>query len=104
MVYFIKNICVSDFSLIPDEDDDTSDDDEHARTRVARVITQLITSNAAKNTSKKANQLYQSKARETPVTLWTGLKLGAQRRLETINFNHRLGLSISSSCVTEIKS
>ena len=89
--------------MIPDEDDDTSDDDEHARTRVARVITQLITSNAAKNTSKKANQLYQSKARETPVTLWTGLKLGAQRRLETINFNHRLGLSISSPCVTEIK-
>ena len=63
----------------------------------------MITSNAAIEESKTAKQLYQSKSRETPTTLWNGLKLGVQRRLGTINFNHRLGLSIPSTRVTEIK-
>lgn len=104
MLYF------SDFSLLPDQefqtdvpDNEHNDNPEHARSLVSKVVTQLIVANAGKYSSKKANELYQSRKRETPITLWNGLKLGVRRRHGAIGFNHRLGLSISSTRVTEIK-
>ena len=96
----------SDFSITPIEEEDmnNSDDEEDTRSLVSRVVTQLLCSNAVKYKPKKnAKQLYQSKTIETSVTIWNGLKMGVQRRLTSIAFNHRLGISISASRVSEIR-
>ena len=84
--------CFSDFSLFPDQELETNAPDsehdehpEHARSLVSKVVTQLLVANAGKRSSKKASELYQSRKRETPITLWNGLKLGVHRRQGAID-------------------
>ena len=57
--------------------------EETARIKVAYSISQLIISNAVKRISK-AQKLKQMKERETPLTLYKGLKSHVKRQTETI--------------------
>ena len=74
-----------------------------ARFRVACTISQLICSNAAKQSSS-ARTLYQMKDRETPFPLYVGLKLHASARQKaTINTFHGMGMSVSYDRVMEVR-
>ena len=75
----------------------------NARTRVACTISQLICSNAAKQSSN-ASTLYQMKERETPFPLYIGLKLHASDRQKgTINTFHSFGMSVSYDRVMDVR-
>jgi len=64
----------------------------NARFRVACTISQLICSNAAKQSSN-ALTLYQEKVRETPFPLYVGLKLHAIAcQKGTTNTFHAMGI------------
>ena len=69
--------------------------------KVACTISQLICSNATIRTSN-SQQLYQMRQRETPVTLYNGLKLAVGRQQEAIQKQHSLGLSVSVDRVMEV--
>ena len=74
-----------------------------ARVKVACTISQLICSNAAKQTSN-ALTLYQRKERETPFPLYMGLKLHANDRQKmTISTFHALGISVSYDRVMDVR-
>ena len=73
-----------------------------ARIKVACTISQLICSNATIRTSN-SQQLYQMRQRETPVTLYNGLKLAVGRQQEAIQKQHSLGLSVSADRVMEVR-
>ena len=70
--------------------------------KVAYSISQLIISNAIKCASK-AKQLKQMKERETPLTIYRGLKSQAWRKAETIKKDHALGLSVSVDRILEFR-
>ncbi|KAF4114423.1 hypothetical protein G5714_004646 [Onychostoma macrolepis] len=74
-----------------------------ARVRVACTISQLICSNAAKQSSR-ALTLYQRKERETPFPLYVGLKLhGNDRNKGIIKKFHALGISVSYERVMDVR-
>ena len=60
------------------EDEEENSPELTARVKVANSISQLIISNAIKRASK-SNQLTQMKERETPLTIYKGLKSHARR-------------------------
>lgn len=75
----------------------------NARTRVACTLSQLICSNAARQ-STHALTLYQRKERETPFPLYVGLKLlGNDRNKGLIKTFHELGMSVSYDRVMDVR-
>ena len=74
-----------------------------ARLKVACTISQLICSNATKQ-SGQATALYQRKERETPFPLYVGLKLHANSRdKDAISTFHALGMSVSYDRVMDVR-
>ena len=74
-----------------------------ARVTVACTISQLVCSNAAKQ-SCSALSLYQRKERETPFPLYMGLKLHSSGRQKgMINMFHSLGMCVSYDRVMGVR-
>ena len=80
----------------------SNEDLPNARVKVAAIIAQLICSNSVKRSSKGI-RLYQSKFRETPVTLYNGLKLHVTRNKDSVKKQHSLGLSVSHDRVMDVR-
>lgn len=74
-----------------------------ARVTVACTISQLVCSNAAKQSSSGLS-LYQRKERETPFPLYMGLKLHSSGRQKgMINMFHSLGMCVSYDRVMGVR-
>ena len=82
------------------QDDEVS---HTSRMRVACTISQIICSNAIKQTSQ-TETLYQRRERETPLPLYVGLKLHVNDRQKgNISIFHGLGMSVSYDRVMEVR-
>ena len=83
-------------SILDSEDADIKQT-KRAKMNVVNNICQYIFSNSTKYGSTEATQVYQSKGRETPATLYEAMKLHSNGRMAgTISVRHRLGTWISA--------
>ena len=90
-------------SILDDEDVDIKET-KRAKMNVVSNICQYICSNSTKYGSTETTQVYHSKDRETPATVYEALKLHSNGRMTgTISVRHKLGTCISAKRTMEIR-